>query len=119
MSDDAPFLHPKDESGDKPPPVYYDRSSTPAMRYIVIATLVSVVISLLVAVIVVVVKTATANTLFSLLLVSLLAFSQVEFFLVYFVYKEKMPRAYVWTIFVVATFIFVESICTIIVVTTT
>lgn len=40
-------------------------------------------------------------------------------FQVYFVYKEKMPRAYVWTIFVVATFVFVESICTIIVVTTT
>ena len=38
---------------------------------------------------------------------------------VYFVYKEKMPRTYVWTIFVVATFVFVESICTIIVVTTT
>ena len=30
-ADDTPFLHPKEESSDKPPPVYYDRSSTPTM----------------------------------------------------------------------------------------
>ena len=32
MSEDSqPFVHPKDDSSDKPPPVYYDRSNTPVM----------------------------------------------------------------------------------------
>jgi heme/copper-type cytochrome/quinol oxidase subunit 4 len=47
-----------------------------------------------------------------LLIISVLSFGQVEFFLFFFIYKEKMPRKYFWTIFIVGGIIVIQCICT-------
>ncbi|XP_064383791.1 uncharacterized protein LOC135332491 [Halichondria panicea] len=93
-------------------PIYREKTQTKTFKYILFGFVGVVILNLLISVIIVSVMAALHNGLFALLLVSLLSFAQVEFFLLFFIRRDYLPKKHYWVVFVVGVFVIIEAIST-------
>lgn len=114
MDEKTPFAG----SGSEQQPLYSEAHNTKRFRIILGCFLGFVVFNVVLAAILVAVMAGTRNGLFVLLLISLLSFAQLEFFLVFFIYRDHLPKKHLWSVFMVGVFVIIESIATDIIVST-
>ncbi|XP_065910112.1 uncharacterized protein [Dysidea avara] len=93
-------------------PLYYDKTNSPRVRIALLVTLGFMMLNVVITLILAIVRSATNNSLYVLLIVSLLCNLQVVFVLWYFVRKEYLPKVTLWAVFAVAIIIVIQCIFT-------
>ncbi|KAL5505140.1 hypothetical protein EMCRGX_G006524 [Ephydatia muelleri] len=96
-------------------PLYLEEKDTKRTKVILGVTLGFVAFTLTLCEILAIVQAIRVTNLFALLIISLLFFAQVQIFVVLFIYRGIVPKSYFWTIFVVAAFICIQSISTVVI----